>query len=108
MEYIISIDENVTRITGKKGSAIGIIRKKLSELIRVGNFIAIQDNKGNWLYKADQNSALKANGTLKAKYKDLPRYDVINEWEDSVKNQYSKSLKIGVDEITKLLAEFSK
>jgi hypothetical protein len=73
--------------------------------IRVGNFLAERDEKGNWIYKSSPQTPLKKG---KAKYREQPRYKIIVEWESDLKSQYDKILKSGVTEIIKKLAEFSK
>jgi hypothetical protein len=55
-----------------------------------------QDEGGNWLY-TPQDTILKADvkrkdGTLKAKYKDLPRYKLIPIYEDYFVKEFNKTL----------------
>lgn len=48
-------------------------------------------NESSLLLKAD--GPKKKDGTLKAKYKDLPRYKLIPIYEDHFKKEFDKTLK---------------
>lgn len=72
------------------------------------DFVSNKDGSWDWVLKAKRVTPLKKDGSLKAQYKDLPRYDVIYEWEDEVKQNYNKELKENLKEITKKLRDFSK
>lgn len=66
-------------------------------MIKVGNFEATQNDKGEWIYKAE-NPKLKS-GKLKAKYRDLPRYKAIYKIEDEYKKDFNSMLKKMFNEI---------
>lgn len=74
-----------------------------------GAIIASQDKNGTWIYKANTENQLKPfkkNGTLKAVYKDLPRFTAISQYEEVLNKEYQKTV---IEEsikqiITKLLA----
>ena len=68
--------------------------------IKLHGFLASQDEKGNWIYKADDKQPLKKDGTLKAEYKDLPRYKVLIESEKKIQDQYSSTLELAVRTIS--------
>ena len=70
---------------------------------KIGAFTYYQNEKGEWLYKADNFRELKKDGSLKKKYKDLPRYDVIYEWEKEAKEEFKKTLINSVKEAQQLL-----
>ena len=63
---------------------------------------------GLWVYKADNIGPFKKKGGLKSQYRDLPRYNVIYEWEEDTKKEYEKTLKEGIREIIKKLANKNK
>ena len=67
--------------------------------IKVGNFIAIQDDKGDWIYKAQESKALKKDGTLKAEYKEMPRFKILTEMENEVQDEYSQSLTLAINQV---------
>lgn len=58
-------------------------------VITIGNFDAIQNAKGDWMYKAKDSSPLKK-GTVK--YKEKPQYPLQNEIEDNSKSRFNKVL----------------
>lgn len=70
---------------------------------KIGAFVYYQNEKGEWLYKAANSNVLKKNGALKKQYKDLPRYDVVYEWEKEMKVEYGKMLKKSIEETKELL-----
>lgn len=75
------------------------------------SMIASQDEKGNWIYKANESNQLKPfkkNGSLKAVYHDLPRFKVIVEYEDQEEKDYSDLLSQAVKDISLKLISFSK
>jgi hypothetical protein len=75
--------------------------------IKLGNqVIEATLEKGLWIYKAEPVSPFKQNGVLKKTFKDLPRYDVINEYEDFIKKEYDKNLKEAVKRISQKLINF--
>ena len=64
----------------------------MCDQIKVGNFIAERNEKGEWLYKADQVKPFKKDGNLKAQYRDLPRFKAIMEYETVLNKQYQKTV----------------
>lgn len=79
------------------------------ENINIGMFTAIWDSESKqWVYKANNNKALKKDGTLKAQYKDRPRYPVIYRYEGSAKKQFDNVIKDSVVQITKQLKQYIK
>ena len=62
-----------------------------------GTMIASQDEKtGEWIYKANENNQLKPfkkNRSLKAVYRDLPRFKCISQYEDQEEKDYKQSLQ---------------
>ena len=71
--------------------------------IEIGNFVYFQNEKGEWLHKANDTKVLKKDGTLKAQYKDLPRYDIVYELEDDIKKDYKKTINTIAEEIVNKL-----
>jgi hypothetical protein len=70
--------------------------------IKVGNFIATQDEKGDWIYKADnQNQFKKKDGSLKAQYKDMPRFDLIIQLEKKTTDMYEQTLTQSINQVAK-------
>ena len=61
--------------------------------INLNGSIFEQDENGEWIFKADKSAEFKKDGTLKAKYKDLPRYDLIYKYEDYFRDQFNNTLK---------------
>ncbi len=53
-------------------------------------------------------SAKKQDGTLKKKYKDMPRFKAIYGYENQFKSSYDKILRNMTMEISKTLVGFSK
>ena len=71
-----------------------------------------QKEDGSWEYQPEESSLLlkaenpkKKDGTLKAKYKDLPRYKLIVTYEDHFKNEFNKTLSELNKEVYKFLKE---
>ena len=71
-----------------------------------------QNEDGSWIHKEDESSLLlkaetpkKKDGTLKAKYKDLPRYKLIPVYEDHFKNEFDKTLRNITKDVYKYLKQ---
>lgn len=74
------------------------------------SIIASLDDNGLWIYKANSDNKLKPfkkNGTLKAQYKDLPRFKIISEYEKKELDDYEKLLQESVRDISIKLSVFS-
>lgn len=65
------------------------------------------DENGNWITKAKLLPLKSADG-IDLKYKDVPRYPVIYEYEDEFKNSYKKTLNSMVLDIGKKLINIHK
>lgn len=72
--------------------------------IEISGHIYSQDENGNWTYKAKEPDALKADGTLKAKYKELPQFDIIYD----IDNHFNKLMATEIKQFTKELKEILK
>lgn len=72
--------------------------------------VATQDEKGNWIYKANTNQLkpFKKNGALKAQYKDLPRFHVIVEYEKKETTDFEANLAESIKDIAIKLLSFSR
>jgi hypothetical protein len=73
------------------------------ESIAIGNFEYTQDDQGNWIGKAQESKALKKDGTLKAQYKELPRYKMNISIEDLMRKQMNKQLKGIIQDLNEIL-----
>lgn len=62
-----------------------------------------QNEGGEWIYKAEDSKFKKKDGTLKAQYKDLPRYDLIYKYEDHFRAQFDNTLRQIKKDINKKL-----
>lgn len=75
------------------------------------SMIAVQDDKGNWIYKANTENNLKPfkkNGALKKEYKDLPRYKAIAQYEAKEVKDYEANLAESIKDISIKLLSFSR
>lgn len=73
------------------------------------SILASQDEKRNWIYKANENSGpFKKNGALKAQYKDLPRFKAIVQYEDQEMKDFEANLEQSIKDISIKLLSFSK
>lgn len=72
------------------------------------SIIGSQDENGSWIYKANPEYKVpfKKDGTLKQKYKDMPRFNVIIEAEEELNKNYISSLKESVKEMAMILNSF--
>ena len=78
-------------------------------LIEFPTFSASLDEDGKWIYKSKPIEPKKKNGTLKARYKDLPRVKAIYEIEDALSKSYKRDvLGTSMKEINAKLIEFSR
>lgn len=71
-------------------------------------FIASKDKDGLWIYKANISEVLKVNGTLKKEYKDLPRYSIILQYEQSAKDNGDHLIASITKDIVKKIKQFTK
>jgi len=71
------------------------------------SIIASQDEKGTWIYKANEQTPFKRNGVLKKEYKDLPRFKAIVEYENEEVKDFNTLLEQSVKEVTQKLLSFS-
>lgn len=72
-------------------------------------FIAEQNDKGIWIFKADESVLFKQDTkTLKKKYHDLPRYKIVVEYEKEFKDDTDKFLKDLILAMVKKLKDISK
>ena len=71
------------------------------------SMIASLDEKGVWIYKANQQAPFKQNGTLKKEYKDLPRFKAIVQYESQEEKDFNTLLEQSVREISQKLLSFS-
>ena len=69
--------------------------------MKVGSFDWLQDEKGNWLWKANSSLFKKNKTKLKAKYHDLPWFKATNVIEKNAKEDFSHMLKKTVLEVGK-------
>lgn len=60
---------------------------------------------GAWIYKAEKSEFKKQDGTLKKKYADMPRYDLIPKYEDHFVKEFNSMLK---DTQKELVSEMQK
>lgn len=73
-----------------------------------GTMVGSQNEKGDWIYKANPNAPFKQNGTLKKVYHDLPRFSCIAEYEDREVQDYEATLAEAVKDISIKLLSFSR
>lgn len=59
--------------------------------ISIGNFIASQDEKGNWIYKAKESNKLI--NSLKPKYREKPQFKLLGDIESVAKSNFRTTLK---------------
>lgn len=71
-------------------------------------FTATLDEDNQWIYKANTTNIKKKDGTLKKKYKDLPRIKVIYEIEDKLNKRYKNMLDSSMKEINAKLIEITR
>lgn len=69
--------------------------------MKIGNFDWLQDEKGNWLWKANSSLFQKNKKKLKAKYHDLPWFRATNVIEQNTKEDFRVMLKSAILEIGK-------
>jgi len=65
-----------------------------------------QNEKGEWIYKAEDSKFKTQKGTLKAQYKDLPRYKLIYNYEDHFRAQFDNTLRQIQKDIKKKMEMF--
>jgi hypothetical protein len=70
--------------------------------------IAFQNESGEWIYKANTLGPFKKNGSLKAQYKDLPRFKVIVDYEDQELKDFEQNLSESIKDISIRLLSFLK
>lgn len=82
-----------------------MLEKNNDSDIKIDNdfYSASLNEKGQWVYKA-KILPVKDDG----KYKDVPRFPMIYEYEDEFKKLYSNQLKQMIVDITKKLIKFNK
>lgn len=80
----------------------------MAEDIKIGNFTYQQNDKLEWVFKADKITPLKQNGTLKKEYKDLPRFKAIVQYENEELKDFDSLLEQSVKEISHKLLSFSQ
>lgn len=73
--------------------------------IQIGNFDYLQDEKGNWFYKAKEPLPL-ASGE-KAKYREQPQFKLQTKIEGETKEKFVKIINISAIEIIKHLKKIS-
>ena len=73
-----------------------------------GSILGSQDGKGDWIYKSNPLAPFKKNGNLKAVYHDLPRFKVIQQYEDKELKDFETSLAESIKDISIKLLSFSK
>ena len=74
-------------------------------MIEVGNFIATQNEKGVWLYKAKEfHVPVKK---VKAQYKEKPQYKLIEHYENVAKLRFKEELRTTVKEIVTFIKIFN-
>lgn len=72
-------------------------------------FVAYQNDKGVWLYKATDTQLLKQDKkTLKKKYHDLPRFKVIPQYEEQFKKQFNSYVAEIAKDLTRKLKQLIK
>ena len=75
------------------------------------SMIASQNEKGEWIYKSndEKKAPFKKDGTLKAQYRDLPRYKAIIQYENILIKEYQKTvIEESVKQMTNKLLSFTK
>lgn len=75
--------------------------------INISGFEYVQADDGNWICKAESIGPFKKNGNLKKKYKDLPRFKAIVQYENREVNDFDSSLKSAIKDISFKLLSFS-
>lgn len=78
-----------------------------SNKIEFSTFTAELDEKGHWVYKSKPISPKKQDGTLKKKYKDLPRVEAIYEIEEEMNKRFQENLLDSFKQINNKLIEFA-
>lgn len=73
--------------------------------IEVNGFVWEADEKGDWIFKAEKSKFKKEDGTLKKKYADMPRYDLIPKYEQHFVKEFEKEL---VNTSKELIKEMKK
>lgn len=68
--------------------------------------------KGQWVYKTNEDMRLRApfkkDGSLKQPYKDMPRFQVIIDYENRFVKDYNKELAQSVKEMSGILNSFGR
>lgn len=73
-----------------------------------GKYTAQKNDSGLYIYKANESELFKqGTKTLKKKYSDLPRFKIINEFEDAAKKEYEINISNTVIEIVKKIKSFT-
>lgn len=77
-------------------------KPKYSLDLSVGNqeYSCSCNHDGTFIYKAKENKALKKDGTLKAQYKEMPRFDVLKEIDIEAEKD-SKDWHKAISKLTK-------
>lgn len=72
-------------------------------------FIAQRNKAGLWVYKANESVLFKKGTTvLKKKYHDLPRYKIVNQYENAFKKQCNDFLNLMTIGLVKKMKQIVK
>lgn len=75
------------------------------KIIRVGAFDYEKDEKGEWIYKANENRLLKPSGSLKKKEHDKPSFALIYDIEGAWKKDFGRILKAVLKHTARAIAK---
>ena len=73
--------------------------------IQIGAFDYSKNEKGDWVFKADESKLFNKDKTLKNQFAELPRYKVIPQYEEEMINEYQDLLSQGIKEMVTIMSK---